>query len=178
MYWFRRPPYLRWLAAGFLLLLGIYFEMRPASVEPYPFAAEEIPTGSPIEQSISWRDVPQGLLPQWEGSVAGIAGSDILVGDPLLPTVLVEVVVPVDWWAVPLPLPTTTVPGTPLRLVLDGTDSVVEGIVVEAGIEAGLQSVGMVAFAPDDALRVAKAASHDALIVIVGLGSSATPPTG
>jgi hypothetical protein len=178
MYWLRRPPYLRWFAAAFLLVLGFYMEMRPSPVEPYPFAAESIPMGSPIEQSISWRDVPQGLLPHWESPVAGIARSEILVGDPLLPSLTGKIVVPDDWWAVPLPLPIPAPPGTLLRLVLDGTDSVVEGLVVATGLDTGFETIGMVAFAPADALLVANGASHDALVVMVGLGSNTPPSTG
>jgi hypothetical protein len=157
-------------------------------VEPYPFAGEPIAAGSPIEESLTWRDVPRDLLPGWAGPVAGLARSRIDIGDPILPSAITNLAVPADWWAVPIPLPMETAPGTPLRLVLSGNDSffagtnaevtIVDGIVVEAGIDNGFETIGMVAFAPSDAPRVANAAAHDALIVMVGFGSNGIPPTG
>ncbi|MEA2000773.1 MAG: hypothetical protein U9N84_02640 [Actinomycetota bacterium] len=167
-------------------MTGLYLDMRPMPVESYPFAIEPIAAGSSIGDSLSWRDVPRGLLPSWEGPVAGLAGSQIAIGDPVLPSAITEHAVPADWWAVPVPLPMATAPGTPLRLLLNdvfatGTvaeGTIVDGIVVAAGIDTGFETIGMVAFAPVDAPRVANAAAHDALIVMIGFGSSDIPPTG
>jgi hypothetical protein len=178
VYWLRRPPYLRWIIAGLLLVLGLMIELRPAQVERYPFAATTIAAGSALEASIDWRTVPIGLLPQWNGDVAGPARTEIAAGDPLLPSAIASFSVPAGWWSVAIPLPTPAPPGTPIRLVLEDAGAVVEGILLEAGIEDGFETVGMVAFSPSDAPRVAAASTNSALVVMIGVRGGADRPAG
>lgn len=178
MYWLRRPPYLRWVAAALLLVAGLAMELREAPSERYPFAAETIPPGGSIESSIDWRQIPIGLLPRWDAQVAGIAAMEIAVGDPILPSASVSFSVPADWWSVAIPLPTPAPPGSPIRLVLDDSGQVAEGVLIEAGIESGFETIGMVAFAPSDAPRVAVAAMNSALVVMIGVEGDGGGPTG
>lgn len=178
MYWLRRPPYLRWIIATLLLVLGLMIEFRPTPVERYPFASDTIAAGAELGPSIEWRTVPIGLLPRWNGRVAGIAKTEIAAGDPLMPSAVASFWVPADWWSVAIPLPTSAPPGTLIRLVLGDAGEVVEGILLEAGIEDGFETVGMVAFSRFDAPRVAAASTNSALVVMIGVQGSAEGPTG
>lgn len=178
MYWLRRPPYLRWLSAALILIVGLIVELQGGAVVAYPFAERPIAAGAAIEPSLGWRDVPRGLLPQWTGPVSGVAARKVPAGEPVTPSLLAEVLVPTDWWSVPIPLPTAAAPGTPVRLVLQTTGTTVEGIVVESGIDTGFETMGMVAFSPSDAPRAAAAAADSALVVMVGHRTGGDSPTG
>ena len=178
MYWLRRPPYLRWFSAALILIVGLAIEFRDDAVEPYPFAAQPIDAGADIGPSISWREVPRGLLPQWSGPVTGVAARDVPIGEPVTPSLLARTVVPKEWWSVPIPLPTAAAPGTPVRVVLQTTGTVVDGIVVESGIDTGFETVGMVAFSPTDAPQAAAAVADSALVVMIGHGTGGDPPAG
>jgi hypothetical protein len=171
MYWLRRPPYLRWISACLLLTVGFVWETRDESREPYPFASESIAPGEVIDLSVDWRDIPAGLLPAWNGPVAGVAIATITGGDPLLPSAVGTFSLPPDWWSIAISLPQPAAPGTPIRLVTDASGATVEGILVESGIDDGFETIAMVAFAPADAPRVAAAASDNALVVMMGVPS-------
>ena len=177
MFWFRRPPYPRWIAAALLLLAGLWLETRGPQLVEYPFASSPLAAGASLESSIEWRRVPAGLLPGWSGPVAGVAATTIQEGDPLLPSATASFSVPDDWWSIALPLPRPAAPGTRIRLVLEG-NAVVEGLLIEAGVDNGFETVAMVAFAPADAPLVAAASSNSALVVMMGTGSSAEAASG
>jgi hypothetical protein len=177
MFWLRRPPYLRWVAAGALLLTGLAMDLTGPRVEPYPFASEPIGVGEHIDGVVEWREIPSGVLPQWEQPVSGVAATEIAAGDPLVPSLLAEVRVPEGWWSVSVPLPVAAAPGTWLRVRDTSTGAVVDGVVVGAGHDTGFEIVGMVAFPAEDAARVADATADDALVVMVGHGSE-TPGQG
>ena len=183
MYWLRRPPYLRWITAALLLIAGLAIEFRQAPTERYPFAAATIPAGTALEQAIDWHRVPSGLLPPWPGAVGGIANTEIAAGDPMLPSTVATFAVPDDWWSVAIPLPTVAAPGTAIRLVLDSAGTVVEGVLLEGGIEDGFETIGMVAFAAADATRVAAAlgdaaaSTSNSLVVIIGVPDHAVGST-
>ncbi len=166
MYWLRQPPYLRWIAAGLVLVAGILYDTRPTPVVPYPFAAEQIDTGQQVDPAIEWRDVPAGVLPEWTAVVTGLAINDIPAGTPVLPSLITTVDVPEDWWVVPLPLPQRVPPGTPIRVALE--DEVVEGLIVGEPTDTGFELSGSVAFPSEDAARVAIAAGDNALVVMIG----------
>lgn len=178
MFWLRRPPYLRWIAAGAILLIGLLMDLRGPDLEKYPFAAESLPPGEPVDEAVEWRDVPTGLLPTWNQPVSGIAASTVAAGDPLLPSLLAEVVVPDGWWTVPIPLPVVAPPGTRLRVRHGSAGELIDGIVVGAGDANGFEPVGMVAFPADAASTVAAAAANDALVVMLGHDSGAAAPGG
>lgn len=178
MFWLRRPPHLRWIAAVLLLMAGLAIELREAPRERYPFAAETILPGASIESSVVWRELPKGTLPLWDGEVTGVAAVEIAIGDPILPSALATFLVPSDWWSVAIPLPTPAPPGSPIRLVLGDEGQVVEGILIEAGVESGFETISMVAFAPSDATRVAAASSNSALVVMIGVGTNEHGPNG
>ena len=178
MYWLRRPPYLRWFGAALILLIGLLMDLRGPELETYPFAAEPIPAGSAVDGAIEWREVGADVLPRWSGPVSGISEIDVAIGDPLLPSLLAEVAVPVDWWSVPLPLPVATAPGTRLRIRQGHNGAFLDGILVETGTDNGYEIVGMVAFPAHDAPKAAAAAADDALVVMVGHEGRGTVPDG
>jgi len=177
VYWFRRPPYLRWLAAGVALLVGLFIDTRAAPTVQYPFAETAIAAGTTIENSITWREIPAGVLPEWPGNVTGVSAMDIAANDPLLPSLVGETVVPADWWGVSLPLPAPIAPGTRIRAVLlDGT--VVEGVAIDGALDSGYEVTATVAFPASEAPLVAAAAANDALVVMVAAGTTISGSTG
>ncbi len=177
MFWLRRPPYLRWSIAGLILLLGLVVESRSAPTVRYPFTGSFIAAGTAIDDDIVWRDIPAGLLPAWPGSIEGPAATAIEAASPLLPASVATTAIPVDWWAVSIPLPSPVAPGVHIRVVLsDGT--VIEGIVIDGDIDTGFSTAGTVAFPPTDAPLVAASASNDALVVMIAASGSVPPPDG
>jgi hypothetical protein len=165
MYWLRRPPYLRWLAAGLVVCVGLYLDTRSAPSVAYPFAAAPISIGESVTE-IEWREVPPDLLPVWESEVAGIATAPIPEGTPLLPSLLAEAAVPAGWWSVTLPVSQPVAPGTPIRVAFE--DRVADGIVVGSFSDNGYDLTAPVAFPPQQAELVAAIASNSALVVMVG----------
>lgn len=178
MFWLRRPPYLRWIAAGLILLTGLMMDLRGPDLHPYPFAVDTIPVGTRIDDAIEWKDIPAGLLPQWDRRVSGIAGSNVANGDPLLPSMLTEATAPDGWWSVPVPLPIAVAPGTRLRVRYGPSGDIAEGVVVGALDHAGFEVIGTVAFPEEDAAMVAAATADDALVVMIAHDSGAESPGG
>jgi hypothetical protein len=165
VYWLRRPPYLRWIAAGLVLGVGLFLDLRPASMVSYPFLSTGLATGSPVEPAVEWQDVPAGYLPDWTEPVAGIAVADLPPGTPLLPAMVTDSVMPDGWWTVMLPLPRRIAPGTSIRVAVG--DEVIEGIVSGEMLDDGYEITGPVAFPESQAAAVAAAASS-ALVVMIG----------
>ena len=147
-------------------------------VTAYPFAAGPIGVGDNVEGVIEWREIPFGLLPQWDKPVSGVAGTDVAAGDPLVPSLLADVRVPDGWWSVSVPLPVVVAPGTWLRVRITSNGAVMDGVVVEAGNDNGFEIDGMVAFPPEEAATVADAAADDAIVVMVGHGTGTTDQDG
>ncbi len=119
MYWFRRPPYLRWAAAVLLVLAAAWVDLRPPPTTPHPYARETIPTGTRLtDELLEWRRVPDGLLPEVEA--AGWTTRTIQAGEPLLPATVdpAPPSAPEGWWALEVPLPAEVTPGREVRLVL------------------------------------------------------------
>lgn len=140
VYWFRRPPYLRWTAAILVILLAAWLDLRPDSTELRPYATVDLAAGSPVDESmVEWRPVPAGLLPpvdQLEGIVVG----PVAAGEPLLPSIVsIQRVPPPDgWWTLEVRLPAGAFPGQSVRLVVlssatDGAPRGVSGVVIAPG---------------------------------------------
>ncbi len=170
MFWFRRPPYLRWVAAGGLVVVAFLMDLRDAAGEPYPFAARDVTAGESLDAgAVEWRQIPAGLLRQPD-LTAAVAARDLAEGEPILPAVLRSVrEVPDGWWAVPLAIPEQAAPGSALRLVVLDPPLVVDGVVVRAGAPGtfGVPEAGLVAVPGEDAVVVAGAAVRGELTVLV-----------
>lgn len=133
MYWLQRPPHLRRLGAGLLVLAALWWDLRSAATEPYPFAAQHIPSGGVFtDEVVEWRNLPAGVLPQPDLG-AGAAAVAIEAGDPITPSLVSPSAdVPDGWWAVPVDLPARSAVGTGVMLVVVEPPMSVPGIVVEA----------------------------------------------
>ncbi|MFQ5555478.1 MAG: SAF domain-containing protein [Acidimicrobiia bacterium] len=170
MFWFRRPPYLRWFAAGSLVVAAFLIDLRKGATTPHPFARADIARGMPIEEpDVAWENVPIGLLPAPDLAGA-VTARALRAGQPILPhdLGLVEPI-PADWWAVPLAMPATAAPGSSVLLVLVHPPRSVPGIVVEPGSVGafGVAEAGLVAIPGDAATAVATAATRGELTVLI-----------
>lgn len=173
----RRPPYLRWLAAGVVLLVGLMFETRTPPTVLYPYADTPIAAGTPIDDTIAWKEIPKGILPEWSTDVGGIAQTGFAANDPILPSQIGDLLIPADWWAVALVLPAPVAAGTHIRVVLTD-DTILEGIALAGTSGTGFEIVGTVAFAPSHAPLVAQAAANDALVVMIAADTPVSAPDG
>ena len=101
-----RPPYVRWIVVGIVVVLGVGWEVSKQAVTPYPFAAASIPAGQVIDAAhIEWRRIPEGLAPTPDLTFA-TALVDIAAGDPITTSVAGSPpAIPGAWWSVPVMLP-------------------------------------------------------------------------
>ena len=137
MYWFRRPPYLRWAAAAALVLTAAWMDLRPRPTVPAPFAAVDLAAGATLDETmIEWRSVPAGLLPVFENP-RGIILRPVSSGEPLVPSVVSSerAAVPEGWWSMETHLPDGALPGQGVQLILlgaspDDAPQPVPGIVI------------------------------------------------
>jgi len=169
MFWLRKPPYVRWAAAGLILIAALLWDLRNAATEPYPFAGRDLGAGEVIQPGdVEWRDLPAGALPD-----ADLEGRTAIVpirrGEPLTPPLLSsEPEYPDDWWAVPVAISATAVPGSTVRLVVLDPPMTVDGIVSRAGTDDpfSLGAAGLVAVPAEVAAQVAGAAIGGNLVVL------------
>jgi Flp pilus assembly protein CpaB len=180
VYWFRRPPYLRWGAGALLIALALVGEFRTAPTVSYPFAAGPLPAGQAItNEVVKWRPMPAGLLPTPELDDR-VTARAVGAGEPLVPSLLVghQAAVPDGWWVLPIALPGRALPGDRVQLVLVPVDPValpitVPGTVVEAATSSDdpfslAGPTGLVAVPGDHAAEVAQAAGEGRVVVALG----------
>ncbi len=166
MFWFSRPPYLRWLAAGTILAAAFAVELWPEATVAHPFAVESVVAGQPIT-AVEWRPVPVDTLPSVAGLVM-VAAHDIAAGEPLLPSSLGSAgTLPAGWWAVAVPVPAAAGVGDAVMLVVDG--QAVQGIVVTPAADDPLafEPEALVGVPGDAATAVADAVRGGDLVVLV-----------
>ena len=169
MLWLARPPYLRWFAAGAIILAAASWDLSKRQTDPYPFASEAIARGERITvDSVEWRDVPSGLftVPDLAGTSAMV---DIVRGTPITESVVSRASpLPPGWWSIPIDLPVGTAPGLAVRVVtLDGRG--ITGVVVQPAVRDSFGSVepGVVGFPPEFADVVARLSANGDLVVLV-----------
>ena len=167
MYWLRPPPYLRWALSAILILAALWLETRSTPAVRYPFAAESVHAGVPLEEVVEWREIPRGILPAWSTPVSGPAAHEAAAGEPLLPSIAGESAIPAGWWAVAIPLPASSPPGSPIRVLLEATGAQADGRLVSVD-DDGYEHIGIVAFPAETAPLVAAAAGDGSLVVMVG----------
>jgi hypothetical protein len=171
VYWFRRPPYLRWIAASLILAGALWMDLRGKPTEPRPFTVSSIAAGDRIvDEMLEYREVPVGVLP--EVNVDGYAMGPLSPGEPLTPSVISDRdPLPDGWWAMEMEVPTGAGSGAVLRLVIEGAATVVPGLitnVVSAGQSAGwVRETAMVAVPSDQASAVATALTDGKVSVLV-----------
>lgn len=171
MYWLQRPPYLRWAAAGTLILAAPFWDLRGRPARAHPFLTAPVAAGAPITGDVvEWREIPAGMLevPDLENAVAAV---DLDRGDPLTGAVLaLAVVAPDGWWAVPVAVGRHAAPGDEVMLVTIDPSLTIPGIVLEA--ESGdVYSLdfrpAIVAVPGESAPLVAAAAGEGRLVTVV-----------
>jgi SAF domain len=170
VFWLTRPPYLRWIAATGILVGAAAWDFGGRRTEAFPFAAADIAARQEItEDLIEWRQVPAGLL-ALPDLTEPIASHDIDSGDPVTAAAVGDGgSIPSAWWAVPIALPASAVPGTEVRLVIIEPPLTVDGIVVISG-ERDLLSIsdaGLVAVPEEAAESVARAAVDGGVVVLL-----------
>lgn len=165
-----RPPYVRWLVVGAIVLIGVALEMSGRATTPHPFLVMDVAAGTAINgDDLEWRDVPVGLLdvPDFEGATAA---TDLTSGSPLIADMLTHrEELPPDWWSVPVALPPGAVVGSEVRLVLTQTGVRVTGRVVASPVDGGFgfEEPGLVAVPAEHVTAVATAAATSDLVVAV-----------
>ena len=103
MFWFGRPPYLRWMAAAALVVGAALVEFWPTDQAAYPFTSVPVEAGE--APRVEWRLLPAGAFPRvsLEGMVASHA---MTAGEPLAASDLRgPIAVPDGWWALALEVP-------------------------------------------------------------------------
>ena len=172
MYWFRRPPYLRWAAAGLVVAGALWMDFRGEPTELRPFAMAGIEAGAAVDETmLEYREVPIDLLPDVDP--IGFAVVAIAAGEPLTPAALTEHgPLPEGWWAVEMEVPTGTTPGTELRLVVEDTGGIAIPAIVTAVAPTDQRSgwerdTAMVAMPQDRAAEIAEALSRAEVSVLV-----------
>lgn len=177
MYWFPRPPYLRYVAAGLLVLTAIAVDLRPRPTTLHAFAATDLAAGQTVsEADLEWRAIPSGVLPP--SGVEGRASHDLVAGEHLGPgTVTTAAVqIPDGWWSFEAPIPTDAVVGQSLQLIVSPSPQapaapVVPAVVVRAATPGSTLSAGSpgIVAAPADTVAIAAvAASENRLTVLLG----------
>lgn len=181
MYWFHRPPYLRWTAIGALIALGLFLELRPNSLIPHPYLVRQVQAGSPIQAAdLEWKPTPRDLLPSPHLDDI-VAARSLEAGEPLLPGSVLprEAAVPPGWWVLPLDVPTGAVPGQPARLIVHAIDLLAESTTISAMVvetprpSSGLdliEQTGSVAVPGESAPTVAAAAAEGRITVALLTG--------
>lgn len=122
MYWFRRPPYLRWAAAALLVVVATWLDVRPEPMVSHPFAAVDLAAGATLDNAmVEWRSIPAGFLPVLE-KPKGIILRSVPAGEPLVPSVLStqRVAVPAGWWSMEVHLPAGAFPGQRVQIIVLG----------------------------------------------------------
>ncbi|MDH3470439.1 MAG: SAF domain-containing protein [Acidimicrobiia bacterium] len=170
MYWFRRPPYLRWAAGAAVLAFAAVIELAPRTTEARPFAVTDLGPGHElVESDIEWRQVEKGLLPLPD--LAGVTAVSLGAGEPILASSLTKTdLVPASWWSVPVRLPEGVLVGTPVKLIVTDTGHEADGMisVPPSDDPFAIDPTGLVAVPEADAGRIAAAETRRTLTILVG----------
>jgi hypothetical protein len=183
VYWFRRPPYLRWAAAAILIVSAAWMDLRPEPVVSQPFAAVDLITGTQLDQTmIEWRSIPAGLLPPLPNP-EGIVLHEVAAGEPLVPSLVSaeRIPVPDGWWTMEVQLPPGSFPGQQMQLIVlpdhtsDPARSLPGLVIVPAPVEQDPLAVepapGLVAVPNEYAPTAAAAIAGGKVTVILGAES-------
>ena len=172
MLWLQTPPWGRWLAAGLIVTLALWIELRPDPLVDHPFAVISIYPGAIVDETnTELRRVPAGLFDQVELGIA--ASRDVAAGAPILQADVAEdgSIVPSGWWVVSTDVPASAVLGDRVRLVLLESGTTVQGVVTLASIDDTFGSLtGGVAVPGEVAAKVATAAANGRLAVLLSTG--------
>ncbi len=169
MLWLAHPPYLRWFAAGAILLAALAWDLSKRQTEPYPFASQTITRGEALsDDNVEWRDVRVGVFPSIDLTDAS-ARVDIIGGTPISTSVISRVApLPEGWWSIQIDLPVGTPEGSAVRVLAPDGQAII-GLVVRPPTRDTFGSVeaGTVGFPPTNADTVARMLASGDLVVLV-----------
>ncbi len=173
MYWFARPPWIRWAVSACLLVAAFALEVRGPLTTQHWFATADIAAGTPLspDQFRAVR-VPAGLFPVVEPH--GFARTEIYAGDPLIDGHVVDdpVRVPEGWWVLEISVPARLRVGQTVLLVVLDSDvpATVNGVAVALDATddpfGGRSVVGSIAVPSAEAAAVAVAAATGNITVL------------
>ncbi|HEU4915372.1 MAG TPA: SAF domain-containing protein [Acidimicrobiia bacterium] len=169
MIWLQTPPWGRWAVATLIAAVSLWIEFRPEEMTPHPFALDDIPAGTTIDDSnTETRMVPIGTFTRVDlGQVARIT---IPAGDPVLFSQLgnAGTAAPKGWWSLEMPLPLGSRPGDAALIVLLDSDQIAEAVVIEdPGDDPLGAGTGLVAVEAGKAPDVARAAGEGRAVVMI-----------
>ncbi len=176
MYWFRRPPYLRWATAALLLVTATWLDVRPQPTVLHPYAAVALEEGTVIEETmIEWRTIPADVLPD-PGDPVGMVSRPVAAGEPLVASAVSprRIVAPDGWWTLETRLPPGAYPGQPVQLIvltMGEAPQAIAGTVVAAPTADPLafeDLPGLVAVPAESATIAAAAVAEDRVAVVLG----------
>lgn len=172
MLWLQTPQWSRWLAAGALVLVAAWTELRPDPVVTHPFALVDIAPGVVVDETNTEpRSLPDGALDRVD--LGFIARRAIYAGSPVLPAdvSVSEEFVPPGWWIVAVELPPQVAIGNDVKIVLLDTGETVDGVIASQASEDTFGVVtGGVAVPSGPAGEVAAAAAQGRVSVLVSSG--------
>ena len=159
-----------------VLITALAIEFRPVTTERLPIAAFDLPAGTTVtEADVEWVQIQRGfevvelpaMLSRAVPAGAPISSADV---DPS------SVDVPADWLEIELDVPPTTRGGATVVAVmslstmsLSPLDPPVTGVVTQPPTATGFDAAtAMVAFAPPDAVAVARAIAEGTVTVLLG----------
>ena len=173
MYWFARPPWIRWTLSTCLLLAAFALEIRGPITADHWFATTDIAPGTPLTlDQFRTVQVPSGLFPPIEPH--GFARTEIYSGDPLLDGHVTDqpVRAPDNWWVIELPVPARLQVGQTVLLVVLDTEiaTTVGGLAVAVDPTSdpfgGTSAIGSIAVPSEAAAAVAAAAATGNVTVL------------
>lgn len=181
MYTFSRPPVFRYLAAGLLILLSMWWDLRPTPTDLRPFARQDIAAGAELSPELfELISVPHGLFP--DTPISGTAAVGLREGDPFTSSAVSQIRAPTGWWTVEMTIPDGTPPGTQIQVALLGTDpsqraKTVPGVViVSGGNGSGFQQTpGLVAVPESWLVEVASSLAQNRVVVFLGPNTAISP---
>lgn len=169
MLWLTRPAIVRPLVAIMLVAAGVAVELRPRPTVLHPFAIEDLPAGSTIDdRSVTYRQIPDGMLMPVRLPI--VADRAVRLGEPILEPGTIPTAPP-DWWALDLPAPEAAGIGSPVRLVLTRSDTDpigVTGLVIGRSDDGYGRPTALIAVPETWADLVGAAAEEDRVTVMVG----------
>lgn len=173
MLWLARPPYLRWAVAVLLVMLAAWSELSPPPTTTLTFLAVDVAAGTLLDESL----VVRRRNPETEIDTVdpvGVAAVDLEAGDPLLDSMVTEVMVPAGWNVIEAPVPDHSVPGAPATgvILVDGSAPIEFPAVVvgSSGSDPFGGADGRLAVSPEWTAAAAAAAAEGRLVIGVRSG--------
>ncbi len=155
-----------------MLVAAVAIEFRPPPAASLLVAVADMPAGTAISES-DVRMVEVSGAPMTTVSLPAVLVRDVRSGAPITDADVEEhpLGLPDGWLTIELEVPASTARGMDVVAVLplDILAQPVRGVVTEAPVPSDFDThTGLVAFAPNDAVAVARAVSQRSVTVLLG----------